>query len=119
MNAPQTYLRRKSYGDKSWTATTTEEFALNGRTAQLSVWTSKDDRGRLTTSASVGFVTDRNTVTTAIFSDFYRRIEATTARCTEKAVSEQQARAVAGWDALKADVAAFYAAKDGNVEIAA
>lgn len=111
MATPTTYLRRKSYGDKSWTATTCEEFELNGRTAQLSVRTSKDDRGCLTTSASIGFVSQPGIVTTAIFSDFYRRIETTATRCTEKAVSEQQARAVATWDALKMDVFSFYAAK--------
>lgn len=111
MSTPTTYLRRKAYGDKSWTATTTEEFTLNGRTAQLSVRTSKDDSGRLTTSASVGFVSGPGIVTTAIFSDFYRRLETNSARCTEKNISEQQARAVGLWTALKMDVYAFYATK--------
>jgi len=110
MNAPQTYLRRKQYGDKSWKANSIEDFDLNGRTARLDVSTFKNDRGQLVTSASIGFVSGQM-VTTAIFSDFYRTLEVSKVRCTEKAVSEQQARAVAQWDDLKADVLAYYAAK--------
>jgi hypothetical protein len=110
MNAPQTYLRRKQYGDKSWKANSIEDFDLNGRLARLDVSTFKNDRGQLVTSASIGFVNGQ-VVTTAIFSDFYRTLEVSKVRCTEKAVSEQQARAVAQWDSLKSDVLAYYAAK--------
>jgi hypothetical protein len=106
-----TYLRRKIYGDKSWVAKTGETFELNGRQAQLLVTTSKNDRGQLTTSACIGFINDTGGVTTAIFSDYFKWLERTTTRCTEKAVSAQQARNVANWAQLKADVFAFYAAK--------
>jgi hypothetical protein len=109
MTTPNTYLRRKSYGDKSWGAKTTEAFDLNGRNAQLEISTFKNDRGQLVTTAGIGFV-NGNVVTTAIFSDFFRRIEVNTVRCTEKAVSEQQARAVAQWPAIKAAAIDFYAA---------
>jgi hypothetical protein len=111
MTAPTTYLRRTPYGDKSWTANTYEEFEINGRTAQLRVCTSKPGAGTLTTSASVGFVSQPGIVTTAIFSDYFAWIERTKTRCTEKAVSEQQARAVANWPILKAAVIDFYASK--------
>ena len=111
MTAPTTYMRRKAYGDKSWTAKTAEEFELNGRTAQLVVSTTKNDNGVLTTSASIGFVTGPGIVTTAIFSDYFAWIERTKTRCTEKAVSEQQARAVANWPIIKAAAFDFYASK--------
>ena len=108
MTTPTTYLRRKSYGDKSWGAKTTEVFDLNGRNAQLEISTFKNDRGQLVTTAGIGFV-NGNIVTTVIFGDFFRRIEVSTVRCTEKAVSEQQARAVAQWPAIKAAAIDFYA----------
>lgn len=111
MTAPTTYLRRKIYGDKSWVAKTTEEFDLDGRIAQLAVSTWKDDSKRMVTLASVGFVTGQNIVTTAIFSDYSKWLARTSGRCTEKAISEQQAKAVAQWDAIKSEVLAFYAAK--------
>jgi len=111
MTALTTYMRRKAYGDKSWTAKTTEEFELNGRTAQLVVSTTKNDNGVLTTSASVGFVTGPGIVTTEIFGDYFAWIERTKTRCTEKAVSEQQARAVANWPIMKAAVIDFYSSK--------
>jgi hypothetical protein len=107
---PQTYLRRKSYGDKSWTAKSYEDFELNGRTARLDVSTWKNDRGQLITMANIGFVNGQ-VVTTAIFSDFSARLEVSQVRCTEKAVSEQQARAVARWAEIKQNVLDFYAAK--------
>jgi hypothetical protein len=106
-----TYLSRKAYGDKSWIAKTGEVFDLNGRKAQLLVSTSKNDRGELVTSATIGFVNDFGGVTTAIFSDYFEWLERKATRCTEKAVSEQQARNVANWAQLKDDVFAFYAAK--------
>ena len=111
MNAPTTYLRRKPYGDKSWTANTCEEFEINGRTAQLRICTSKPGAGTLTTSASVGFVTSPGIVTTAVFSDYFAWIERTKTRCTEKTVSDQQARAVANWPIIKAAALDFYASK--------
>lgn len=109
MTSPTTYLRRKSYGDKSWGAKTAEIFELNGRTAQLEVSTFKN-YSQIVTFASVGFV-EGDTVTTAIFSDFSRRLQVVKVRCTEKAISEQQARSVAQWADLKDEVAAYYAAK--------
>jgi hypothetical protein len=109
MTTPNTYLRRKSYGDKSWGAKTTEVFDLNGRNAQLEISTFKNDRGQLVTTAGIGFV-NGNVVTTTIFGDFFRRIEVSTVRCTKKAVSEQQARAVAQWPSIKASAIDFYAA---------
>lgn len=111
MTAPTTYLRRKAYGDKSWGAKTVEEFELNGKIAQLTVSTTKNDRGELTTSASIGFVSAPGVVTTAIFSDYFKWLERNKVRCTEKAVSEQQARNVAQWAMLKGAVVDFYAAK--------
>jgi len=106
-----TYLSRKAYGDKSWIAKTGEVFDLNGRKAQLTVSTTKNDRGELTTSACIGFVTAPGVVTTAIFSDYFKWLERKATRCTEKAVSEQQARNVANWAQLKDAVINFYAAK--------
>jgi hypothetical protein len=108
MTTPQTYLRRKTYGDKSWTAKTVETFELNGRMAQLDVSTGKTDSGKIVTSASIGFIKG-DIVTTAIFSDFFVRLEVSSVRCTEKAVSEQQARAVARWDEIKEKVFKYYA----------
>lgn len=108
MTTLTTYLRRKSYGDKSWGAKTTENFEINGRTAQLEVFTYKGERGLLVTCASIGFVKGE-IVTTTIFADYFRRFETCAVRCTEKAVSEQQARTVAKWDDIKAAVLAFYA----------
>lgn len=111
MNAiPQTYLRRKQFGDKSWKASSYEDFELNGRTARLDVSTWKNDRGQLVTAASIGFV-NGNVVTTTIFGDFYATLEKNAVRCTEKAVSEQQARNVANWADIKQRVADYYAAK--------
>lgn len=110
MNAPQTFIRRKQYGDKSWKANTFQDFELNGRTARLDIGTFKNDRGQLVTSASIGFV-NGDVVTTALFSDFYRTLEVSQVRCTEKAVSEQQARAVARFDDIKNAVFEYYAAK--------
>lgn len=111
MNAiPQTYLRRKTYGDKSWTAKSYEDFELNGRTARLEIGTWKNDSGKLVTMASVGFVKG-DIVTTAIFIDFSARLEVSQARCTEKAISEQQTRAVARWNEIKQNVLDFYSAK--------
>lgn len=105
---PQTYIRRKSYGDKSWGAKSFEDFELNNRTARLEVSTYKNDRGQLVTLASIGFVKGE-IVTFTVFSDWSRRLESRVARCTDKAVSEQQARAVAQWGQLKQEVVEFYA----------
>jgi len=111
MTALTTYLRRKAYGDKSWGATTSEEFDLDGKVARLTLSTSKNDRGELTTSASIGFVSAPGIVTTTIFRDYFKWLERTKVRCTEKAVSEQQARNVAQWAVIKGAVLDFYAAK--------
>ena len=109
-----TYLRRKQYGDKSWTARTAESFELNGRTAQLEVSTCKNDRGELTTTASIGFVSAPGIVTTAIFSDYFKWLDRKKVRCTDKNVSEQQARWVDQWAGIKADAINFYANKMEN-----
>lgn len=111
LDKPQltTYLNRKTYGDKTWTARTREIFELKGKKAQLEVSTSKNDRGQLVTFASIGFINSPGIVTTTIFQDFNERLEVSAARCTEKAVSEQQARWVARWPELKDMVFEFYA----------
>ena len=83
MTAPTTYIRRKAYGDKSWSAKTRESFDINGTLAQLELSTFKDDLGHLVTFASVGFITDPGIVTTAIFGDFFKRLEVTKTRCTQ------------------------------------
>ena len=106
--APTTYIRRKAYGDKSWSAKTRESFDINGKLAQLELSTFKDDRGQLVTFASVGFITGPGIVTTAIFQDFAKRLEVSKVRCTEKAVSEQQARYFAQWNLIKAMVFDYY-----------
>lgn len=111
MSALQTYLRRKTYGDKSWTAKTAEELEIDGRKAQLLVSTYKNDYGTLVTQASVSFITAPGILTFAVFSDFSARLAAVKTRCTEKAVSEQQARFVANWASLKQTVIDFYAEK--------
>lgn len=108
MTQPTTYLARKRYGDKSWTAKTREQFDINGKLAQLELSTFKNDMGGLVTFASIGFITAPGIVTTAIFQDFAKRLEVSKVRCTEKAVSEQQARYVAQWDLIKAMVFDYY-----------
>jgi hypothetical protein len=108
MTQPTTYLRRKAYGDKSWGAKTCESFEINGKLAQLDVSTWKNDRGQLVTFASIGFITGPGIVTTAIFQDFSKRLEVTKARCTEKAVAEQQARYVDQWSVIKGAALAYY-----------
>ncbi len=115
MNAtPQTYLRRKQFDDKSWKANSNEDFDLKGRTARLDVSTWKNDRGQLVTAASIGFV-NGNVVTTTIFGDFYATLEKNVARCTEKAVSEQQARQVSNWANIKQAALEYYAAKTSQL----
>jgi len=111
MSALQTYLRRKTYGDKSWTAKTYEELEIDGRKAELMVSTYKNDSGILVTQASVSFITAPGIRTFAVFSDFSARLAAVRVRCTEKAVSEQQAKFVANWASIKQSVMAFYAEK--------
>lgn len=101
-------VRRKYYGDKSWTAKSFESFTLNGKLARLEVETSKASDGRLSTSASVGFVTDSGSVITALYSDFYKLLDVSKTRCTEKAVFDQQSKAVANWGALKLEVINYY-----------
>jgi hypothetical protein len=109
--SPTTYIRRKAYGDKSWSAKTRESFDINGKLAQLELSTFKDDRGQLVTFASVGFITGPGIVTTAIFGDFFKRLEVTKARCTQKAVAEQQARSVDQWSVVKGAALDYYASK--------
>lgn len=112
MSALQTYLRRKTYGDKSWTAKTGELFDLNGRKAQLLMTTSKNDYGQLVTSASISFITAPGITTFAVFSDFYIRLASVKTRCTEKAVAEQQAEWVAQWNVIRQSALDFYAQKE-------
>jgi len=112
MSELKTFLRRKTYGDKSWVAKTYEQLDIDGRKAELMVSTYKNDSGTLVTQASVSFITAPGIRTFAVFSDFSARLAAVKTRCTEKAVSEQQALYVARWASIKQDVMAFYAKKE-------
>lgn len=109
----ETLIRRERWGNKSWTAETKESFDLNGRTARLSITTSKNSSGDLATYASIGFVNQPGIVTFTIFADYFKVLEiGKKVRCTDKNVEAQQARAVARWAEIKQDVFAFYALKE-------
>ena len=109
----ETFIRRERWGNKSWTAETKETFDLNGRTARLSITTSKNSAGDLATYTSIGFITEPGIVTTTIFADYFKVLEiGKKVRCTDKNVEAQQARAVARWAEIKQDVFAFYALKE-------
>ena len=109
----ETLIRRERWGNKNWTGETNETFDLNGRTARLSITTSKNSSGDLTTYSSIGFITQPGIVTTTIFADYFKVLEiGKKVRCTEKNVEAQQARAVARWAEIKQDVFAFYALKE-------
>ena len=109
----ETLIRRERWGNKSWTAETKETFDLNGRTARLSITTSKNSSGDLSTYASIGFINQPGIVTFAIFADYFKVLEiGKKVRCTDKNVDAQQARGVARWAEIKQDVFAFYALKE-------
>lgn len=107
----ETYIKRKPYGDRSWGATTAEEFDLNGRTAQLKITTYKNSGGDLVTYADIGFITGSGCTTHMLCQDYSARLARTGARCTEKAVSQQQAQFVANWALVKQNAINFYEGK--------
>lgn len=107
----QTYLNRDYR--KNWRASTTVKLADGW---QLDITTRKVESGELVSSASVAKV-ERGFATHRMFADYSRNISRVAARCTEKAVSEQHAKALARIDDIKADMLAHYAARGETVNL--
>jgi hypothetical protein len=91
-----------------WKAKTYVKLA-DGRV--LEVATYKTYNGALLTVAIAHQVTEGGFLSYTLYKDYNKRLETTTARCTEKAVKEQHARHLGAMDAIVSDVAAFYAGK--------
>jgi hypothetical protein len=89
-----------------WQAET--RIALEGG-RHLSITTRKGTRG-LRTSAQA-YRLENGFMTYALFGDYSKTLSQSPARCTEKAVSELHRQALARLAEIKAEVAAFYAAK--------
>lgn len=79
---------------------------------QLTISTHKDSRGNLSSCASVSWVHE-SLETFAVFADFMVWPIREPARCTEANVAQQQLRAVAMLDDLKAQALEFYRRKAG------
>lgn len=76
----------------------------------LVIDTLKNLSGALVTRATLN-KHEGDFLTFVMFQDFTKRLESSAVRVTEKAVREQHARNLARLDEIKAEVAAFYAAK--------
>lgn len=119
MNAPITNIRKDVFG--KWVAKT--KLQLAGE-RQLTISTSKDTRGNLTTYASVAIVKrDGGALieTFEVYGDYMKTVRKTSPKvCTQKAVTVQQEAALAeDLQIVLDDVKAFYAAKGIAVEVAA
>ena len=109
-------VKRNMRGDLE--AETDIELDESGRVIRLS--TSKRSGGSIATYATVGTAKPAAGSTFASFSfvmfqDFNKAILTTQGRATEKTIAAQHQQALAGADALKADVAAFYADKSTSL----
>lgn len=115
MNAPITNIRKDVFG--KWVAKT--KLPLAGE-RQLTISTSKDTRGNLTTYASVAIVKrDGGALieTFEVYGDYMKTVRKSSPKvCTQKAVTVQQEAALAqDLQIVLDDVKAFYAAKDIEV----
>ena len=96
--------------DLNWSPRRLKDKGDSEKTARLTISTSKDLHGLLSTSVSVTWVADRFE-TFMIFGDFMIRPLREKVRCTEKAVREQHERALAQIEEYKERAREFYAAK--------
>lgn len=102
MTQPQTYLRRDFRN--TWRAETKVKF---GDGWQLDLTTRKAENGEVVTQASVARV-ERGFATHHMFADYNRNVSRVTARCTEKVIREQHAKAIDMLDTISADVRSHY-----------
>lgn len=105
-NPHETYLRKGPNGWRASSAVTLPD----GR--YIEVCTRKHQT--LIVTNVTGGKSERGFFHHVIYEDFFRTYFAAPGRCTEKAVSEQHAAALAKLEAIAADVAAHYAAKGGD-----
>ncbi len=105
----ETYVRKDFYG--KWKAET--EVPLGGRKL-LCFHTSKDSRGKLSTMVSVHTLADDGKSRVhAMFSDYSKHVKiADVKRVTRTEVTKQHMKVLDKFEDIKADVAAFYAAKE-------
>lgn len=75
---------------------------------QLDITTRKNSNGQLITTATVGKI-ERGCITYRLYIDYSRTVTKTDARCTEKNVDDQHAKALDMMDTIVADVRAHYA----------
>lgn len=75
---------------------------------QLDITTRKNSGGQLITVATVGKI-ERGCITHRLYTDYNRTVTKTDARCTEKNVDDQHAKALDMMDTIVADVRAHYA----------
>ena len=75
---------------------------------QLDITTRKNFGGQLITIATVGRI-ERGCITYRLYIDYSRTVTKTDARCTEKNVDEQHAKALEMLVTIVADVRAHYA----------
>lgn len=110
MNAPTTFIRKDVFG--KWVAKT--KLPLAGE-RQLTISTSKDSRGALTTYASVAIVKRDGAAlieTFEVYGDYMKTVYVTSPkRVTQKTVEEQQDKALADLPYILENVKAFYATK--------
>lgn len=111
MNTPITNIRKDVFG--KWVAKT--KLPLAGE-RQLTISTSKDSRGSLTTYASVAIVKRDGIAlieTFEVYGDYMKTVRKSQPKvCTQKAVTAQQDAALAeDLQIVLDDVKAFYAAK--------
>jgi len=90
-----------------WQAET--RIALEGG-RHLSITTRKTSRG-LRTNAQA-YRIENGFMMFVMFGDYAKTLAQSTARCTEKAVADQHRQALGQLDTIKAEVLAFYAAKE-------
>ena len=102
MTQPLTHLSRDFR--KTWRAETKIKF---GEGWQLDLTTRKAENGEIVTSASVARVKD-GFATHRMFADYNRNVFRITARCTEKVIREQHAKAIDMLDTVCADVRSHY-----------
>lgn len=76
----------------------------------LSLTTSKRSDGKISTIASVA-KRENGFLTFALYQDYWKTINISEAKATEKAVSSLHAQALADLETIKADVLGFYEAK--------
>jgi hypothetical protein len=109
---PETRIGKSTHN--GITAKSYAQLTIDGKRAQLSIETSKTNypRGDITTKATIGWISEDNIgVSHALYSDFYKIVERTTARATEKSISTLHAKALERYDSIVVDAMAYYAAR--------